>query len=61
MAYAVISFAHFVRSGMYYRTNKEAQDAHEAIRPTYSDLEPDEIKDSLTKDQYKLYKLKYIW
>ena len=43
----------------YYKTNKEAQDAHEAIRPTYSDLEPDEIKDSLTKDQYKLYKLIY--
>ena len=43
----------------YYKTNKEAQDAHEAIRPTYSDLEPDLIKDSLTKDQYKLYKLIY--
>ena len=43
----------------YYKTNKEAQDAHEAIRPTYSDLEPDSIKESLTKDQYKLYKLIY--
>ena len=43
----------------YYRTNKEAQDAHEAIRPTYSDLEPDDLKDSLTSDQYKLYKLIY--
>ena len=43
----------------YYRTNKEAQDAHEGIRPTYADLEPDKIKDSLTKDQYKLYKLIY--
>ena len=38
---------------------KEAQDAHEAIRPTYADLEPDKIKDSLTKDQYKLYRLIY--
>ena len=43
----------------YYKTNKEAQDAHEGIRPTYADLEPDNIKDSLTKDQYKLYKLIY--
>ena len=43
----------------YYKTNKEAQDAHEGIRPTYADLEPDKIKDSLTKDQYKLYKLIY--
>ncbi|MBR3249728.1 MAG: type I DNA topoisomerase [Clostridia bacterium] len=43
----------------YYRTNKDSQDAHEAIRPTYVDLVPDEIKDSLTKDQYKLYKLIY--
>ena len=43
----------------YYKTNKEAQDAHEGIRPTYADLEPDNIKASLTKDQYKLYKLIY--
>ena len=43
----------------YYRTNKEAQDAHEGIRPTYADLEPDKIKEFLTKDQYKLYKLIY--
>ena len=43
----------------YYRTNKDSQDAHEGIRPTYADLEPDSIKDSLTKDQYKLYKLIY--
>lgn len=43
----------------YYKTSKEAQDAHEGIRPTYADLEPDSIKDYLTKDQYKLYKLIY--
>ena len=43
----------------YYKTNKEAQDAHEGIRPTYADLEPEKIKESLTKDQYKLYKLIY--
>ena len=43
----------------YYKTSKEAQDAHEGIRPTYADLEPETIKDYLTKDQYKLYKLIY--
>ena len=43
----------------YYKTNKEAQDAHEGIRPTYADLEPDQIKEFLTKDQYKLYRLIY--
>lgn len=43
----------------YYKTNKDAQDAHEAIRPTYIDLTPDKIKESLTNDQYKLYKLIY--
>ena len=43
----------------YYRTGKDSQDAHEGIRPTYSDLEPEKIKDSLTKDQYKLYRLIY--
>ena len=43
----------------YYKAKKDSQDAHEAIRPTYADLEPEQIKDSLTKDQYKLYKLIY--
>ena len=43
----------------FYKTNKDAQDAHEAIRPTYIELEPDTIKESLTNDQYKLYKLIY--
>ena len=43
----------------YYKTNKEAQDAHEAIRPTYIDLTPEDIKNSLTSDQYKLYRLIY--
>ncbi len=43
----------------YYKTKKDAQDAHEAIRPAHIELTPDEIKDSLTPDQYKLYKLIY--
>jgi len=43
----------------YYKTKADSQDAHEAIRPTYVELYPDKIKDSLTNDQYKLYKLIY--
>ena len=43
----------------YYKTKADSQDAHEAIRPTYVDLVPDKIKNSLTNDQYKLYKLIY--
>ena len=43
----------------YYKTKADSQDAHEAIRPTYIDLTPASIKDSLTKDQYKLYNLIY--
>lgn len=42
-----------------YRTKKAAQDAHEAIRPTFSSLTPAMVKDSLSNDQYKLYNL--IW
>ena len=42
-----------------YKTKKSAQDAHEAIRPTYPDLTPEEVKSSLTADQYKIYKI--IW
>ncbi|MFC1525079.1 DNA topoisomerase, partial [Planctomycetota bacterium] len=42
-----------------YRSKKSAQEAHEAIRPTYVNLVPDEIKGHLTPDQYKLYQL--IW
>jgi len=42
-----------------YKTKSGAQDAHEAIRPTHVELEPERVRDSLTTDQYKLYKL--IW
>ena len=42
-----------------FKTKSSAQDAHEAIRPTHVELDPDRIKDSLNKDQYRLYKL--IW
>lgn len=43
----------------HYKTKEGAQDAHEAIRPTYVTLEPIEIKEHLEPEQYKLYKL--IW
>lgn len=43
----------------YYKTKADAQDAHEAIRPTYIDIKPEQIKDYLTNDQYKLYRLIY--
>ena len=42
-----------------YKTKSSAQDAHEAIRPSLPELIPEKVKDSLTNDQYKLYKL--IW
>lgn len=41
------------------KNNENAQDAHEAIRPTNILYTPDEIKEYLTTDQYKLYKLIY--
>ena len=43
----------------YYKTKADSQDAHEAIRPSYIELAPEAIKESLTADQYKLYKLIY--
>ena len=43
----------------YYKKSTNSQDAHEGIRPTYIDLEPSLIKDSLTPDQFKLYNLIY--
>ncbi len=42
-----------------YKTKANAQDAHEAIRPTNVELDPERIRGSLTPDQYRLYKL--IW
>ncbi len=43
----------------YYAVGKGAQQAHEAIRPTDVDIVPEEIKDLLTDEQFKLYQL--IW
>lgn len=57
--YIVSTYGQDYYENRYYKTNKDSQDAHEAIRPTYADLNPDSIKSSLNKDQYKLYKLIY--
>lgn len=43
----------------FFKSKNNAQDGHEAIRPSMPSLAPEKIKDSLTSDQYKLYKL--IW
>ncbi len=42
-----------------YKNKSASQDAHEAIRPTYVDMDPESVKDSLSNDQFKLYRL--IW
>ena len=66
---AMAAAAQFIRSrygdAYYYgkfhvfKTKAGAQDAHEAIRPSHVELEPERVRGSLTQDQYKLYKL--IW
>ena len=47
------------KSPRIYKSKANIQDAHEAIRPTNVELTPEIVKDSLTLDQYKVYKL--IW
>ncbi len=42
-----------------FKSKKNTQDAHEAIRPSMPGLEPERVKNNLTSDQYKVYKL--IW
>ena len=49
----------YVGNNFFSNKKKDIQDAHEAIRPSYVHLRPEDVKDSLTQDQYKLYKL--IW
>ncbi len=41
------------------KNSKKIQDAHEAIRPTYVELTPAQVKDDLNRDQFRLYQL--IW
>ncbi len=47
------------RTARVFNNKKNAQDAHEAIRPSSVELVPEEIKDSLSSEQYKIYKL--VW
>jgi len=49
----------YCANNTYSNKKKDIQDAHEAIRPSYIELVPDEIKGSLSNDQYKLYRM--IW
>ena len=57
--YIEVTYGEKYYENRYYKTKQNAQDAHEAIRPTYVELSPDKVKDSLTPDQYKLYNLIY--
>ena len=51
--------AYLPQKPVHYKSKKDAQDAHEAIRPTFVEHTPDSIKQYLTEDEYKLYWL--IW
>ncbi len=51
--------AQYVGNNFFSNKKKDIQDAHEAIRPSNIYLDPEQIKESLTKEQYLLYKL--IW
>ncbi len=42
-----------------FKKSRKAQDAHEAIRPSYLELTPESLKSALSRDQYRLYKLIY--
>ena len=57
--YIVNQYGEEYYENRFYKTKSDAQDAHEAIRPTYVELTPEKIKDSLSSEQYKLYKLIY--
>ena len=58
-AHIVSTYGENYYENRFYKTKSEAQDAHEAIRPSHIELTPEMIKDSLTSDQYKLYRLIY--
>lgn len=53
------SFGEKYYENRYYKANKDAQDAHEAIRPAHVELSPEQVKPYLTNDQFKLYRLIY--
>jgi DNA topoisomerase-1 len=49
----------YLGEGTAAKSDKKIQDAHEAIRPSYIDITPNELKDQLSRDQYRLYQLIY--
>ena len=51
--------AYYYGSAHVFKSRGDAQDAHEAIRPTHVELDPEQVRSSLTTDQYRLYRL--IW
>jgi len=57
--YIVNTYGSDYYENRFYKTKQSAQDAHEAIRPTYVELTPEKVKDSLTPEQFKLYNLIY--
>ena len=57
--YIVGTYGEKYYENRFFKTKSEAQDAHEAIRPAHVELSPDSIKNSLSADQYKLYRLIY--
>ncbi len=51
----------YIGNNVFSNKKKDIQDAHEAIRPSNIALDPESIKDSLTRDQYSLYRLIWTW
>ena len=51
--------SYYPKTARHYKAKAGAQDAHEAIRPSNVRLDPESVKDDLTREQYRLYKL--IW
>jgi len=49
----------YLGNNVFSNKKKDIQDAHEAIRPSNIDITPDDVRDSLSNDQYRLYRL--IW
>lgn len=57
--YIVSSYGQKYLGGLKIKTSKNMQDAHEAIRPTSIDRHPEDVKQYLSSDEYKIYKLIY--
>lgn len=57
--YVVSNFGNDYLGDYFYKSDDKAQDAHEAIRPTDLSLNPDSIKESLSKEEYNVYKMIY--